>query len=138
VGEDGHRHGGRALWTPLAPVVCGDRSYRHRRYDHFTLSLRQGCAPDDIPLRYRCDGTRVGVQRTAHGKSCLPMRVFKRFRCCPPLLPGCQLGHCRTSDARGNTAADLVVPHTARQGQHDAAPHRARRRPADIAKLGGH
>ncbi|CAM9753211.1 unnamed protein product, partial [Pylaiella littoralis] len=47
VGEDGHRHGGRALWTPLAPVVCGDRSYRHRRYDHFTLSLRQGCAPDD-------------------------------------------------------------------------------------------
>ncbi|CAN0006337.1 unnamed protein product, partial [Pylaiella littoralis] len=78
------------------------------------------------------------VQRTAHGKSCLPMRVFKRFRCCPPLLPGCQLGHCRTSDARGNTAAYLVVPHTARQGQHDAAPHRARRRPADIAKLGGH
>ncbi|CAN0427812.1 unnamed protein product, partial [Pylaiella littoralis] len=72
VGEDGHRHGGRALWTPLAPVVCGDCSYRHRRYDHFTLSLRQGCAPDDIPLRYRCDGTRVGVQRTAHGKSCLP------------------------------------------------------------------
>ncbi|CAN0111639.1 unnamed protein product, partial [Pylaiella littoralis] len=59
--------------------VCGDRSYRHRRYDHFTLSLRQGCAPDDIPLRYRCDGTRVGVQRTAHGKAASPCEFSSAF-----------------------------------------------------------